>query len=160
MLRFFQDKYSDQRSPIDMGLLENILRETLKITSTVDVDEVNLKKTVLMFLAGINYYFFLHPEQYVDFGKFVAYRGIDLKNLWVMEVKDGETAESIYNYMKQGGIDVEEVQKIVQDYTSDLLDYSTKRVEELTDELKGLEARVSQDESECNNKQKETKNGI
>lgn len=145
MLRFFSEDYSSGRQPIDMGLLVNILAETMKITANVNMSESDCKKTILLFLAGINYYFYLHPEQYVDFGKFVAYRGVDKRNLWTMEVKPGETAHTIYDYFKQGGLEVEEVQQIVQEYTTDLLDYSTERMSKLTKDISNIESLVSQD---------------
>ena len=152
MLKYFKDEYAEGRSPIDLGILESIFSETLKLASpNVDMNTVNVAKSVRLLLASISYYFHLHPEQYVDFGKFVAYRGVDLKNMWIVEAKAGETADSIYQYMKNGGIEVDELRDIITQYSSDLLVHSKERIENLSDSLKQIDEIVSQDELRSNN---------
>lgn len=160
MLKYFKDNYEDGREPVDAGLLSSILRESIKITSGNDALNIDCYKTVLLFLAGVNYYFYLHPEQYVDFGKFVAYRNVDLKNLWTLEVKDNESAKTIYEYFKNGGLEVEEIQNLVKEYVSDTLDYSSKRVQEVSGDIEKMSAVISQDNSEVTNKIKEKNYGI
>lgn len=145
MLKFFKDDYADGREPIDMTLLENIFSETLKISTGVILTDVEYKKALLLLFAGINYYFYLHPEQYIDFGKFVAYRSIDIKNLWTIEAKDGENANTIYDYFKNGGLEIEELKQLVLEYSSDILKSSSKRALELSDDIEELGDIVSQD---------------
>ena len=159
MLKYFKDEYTDGREPVDFGILAAFLEETLRLTSNVEVREINCSKTVLLFLAGINYYFYLHPEQYVDFGKFVAYRSIDMKNLWTLEAKDGETAQTIYEFFKNGGLEMEEVKRIVESYATDLLQNSTQKLTELSEDIDKLGNIVSQDD-EVTQQHKENKNGI
>ena len=145
MLKFFKDDYADGREPIDMTLLENIFSETLKISTGVILTDVEYKKALLLLFAGINYYFYLHPEQYIDFGKFVAYRSIDIKNLWTIEAKDGENANTIYDYFKNGGLEMEELKQLVLEYSSDILKSSSKRALELSNDIEELGDIVSQD---------------
>lgn len=145
MLKFFKDDYADGREPIDMTLLENIFSETLKISTGVVLTDVEYKKALLLLFAGINYYFYLHPEQYIDFGKFVAYRSIDIKNLWTIEAKDGENANTIYDYFKNGGLEMEELKQLVLEYSSDILKSSSKRALELSNDIEELGDIVSQD---------------
>lgn len=146
MLRYYKDEYADGREPVDMGILAAFLEETLRLTSSVEVRDINCPKTVLLFLAGINYYFYLHPEQYVDFGKFVAYRGIDTKNLWTMEAKDGESAQTIYEFFKSGGLEMEEVKRMVEHYAIDLVEDSTDRLSTLSSDIDKIDNIVSQDD--------------
>ena len=156
----YKDEYSDGRSSIDTGILEKILGESLKISAEVDLNNTELKKTVALLMAGIGYYFYLHPEQYVDFGKFVAYRSISLNNLWTIEAKCGENAESIYNYYKKGGLEFEEIKKLVKDYASDILEDSIQRNKKLSEDIKDMKNIISQDDKDNTQKTKENKNGI
>lgn len=152
MLKYFKDNYEEGRRPIDLSILEGIFAETMKIASpNVDISTVDVCKSVRLFLASLSYYFHLHPEQYVDFGKFVAYRNIDKNNMWTVEAKAGESADSIYQYMKNGGIEIDELRSMIKQYSSDLLMYSKEQIDNLSDSMEKINELVSQDEIHGNN---------
>lgn len=155
MLRYgnFKDDYAKGRTPIDTGLLENILRESVKIVNGKEFENHDdYRKVITLLMSGISYYFFLHPEQYVDFGKFVAYRSADIKNLWTIESKETENAESIYEYYKQGGLQVEEIKTLVRNYALGLLEDSISRSNKLSNDITSIKNLIRHDEENSTNK--------
>lgn len=155
MLKYFKDNYADGREPIDTGLLVNILKESLKMNG-VDVTDDTCFSTISLLFAGINYYFYLHPEQYVDFGKFVAYRGVDLKNLLTIETKEPENASTIYSYYRNGGIQMDMLKRTINNYASVLLAQSTQDEEAVANDITKLRGLTSQSKiDDYNNKENE-----
>lgn len=159
MLKYLEDNYEDGREPVNSSILTAILEETIRMTSGGKLLPIDYKSAVKLFLTSINYFFFLHPEQYVDFGKFVGYRSTDLKNLWTVEAKPGETAESIYHYMKNGGLQAEELKNLVEQFATDFISDSEKRIKELSEDIEDMGSIVSQD-NRVQEKHKEKQNGI
>lgn len=159
MLKYFKDSYSDGRSPIDTGLLASILQESLKLSGKVEVSKEVCYGVISLLFSGINYYFYLHPEQYIDFGKFVAYRNIDLKNLLVVEAKEPENANSIYEYYKNGGIQIDILKGLIDDYALNLFLNSIKDEEKAKEDIEKLKGLTSHSKTgDYNNKENE--NGI
>ena len=159
MLKHLSDTYSDQRTPVDSGILYNFLIEILRMSAKITLPEDTCHKVVLLFLSSIGYYFYLHPEQYVDFGRFVAYRSTDLKNLWTIESKEYEDASTIYDYFKNGGLETEEMKRLVKQFAQGLYQDSTTRLSKLDKDIKFMDNLVSQDKGQLQNN-KETENGI
>lgn len=158
MLKIFEDKYDIGRTPIDTGLLSKILQESIKLTGNT-LDDEACHKAVLMFVACTNYYLYLHPQQYIDFGKFVAYRGIDLKNLLTIEAKDGENASTIYEYYKNGGAEALILKQIINTYASELVVDSVNAEERASEDIKKLQGLTSHGEPKYYNNNKENENG-
>ena len=148
LTKLFKDDYSDGRTAVDSGIIEKILNEALKISAEVDLSPSELSKAVLLLMSGVSYYLYLHPEQYIDFGKFVAYRAIDLQNLWTVAAKRPENAKTIYEYYKRGGFEMEEIKRLVAQYASDMLDDSIKRANKLSEDINKLGNIVSQDDND------------
>lgn len=160
VLKYFEDKYSDGRSPIDTGLIAKILRESLSLAGAPVIDEAICQAAASMFIACINYYFYLHPEQYIDFGKFVAYRNVDLKNLLVIEAKESENANSIYNYYKDGGIQAELLKIMINNFAADLVVKSMADEEAAKEDIEKLKGLTSQSKTSNYNNNKGEENGI
>lgn len=160
MLKFFEDKYNEGRTPIDTGLIAKILKESLRLSGAPVVDEEVCHATATMFIACVNYYFYLHPEQYIDFGKFVAYRNVDLKNLLVIEAKESENASSIYTYYKDGGIQAELLKRMINNFAADLVVKSMADEEAANKDIEKLKGLTSQSGADNYNNNKGEENGI
>lgn len=148
LLKYFKDDYKDGRNPVDTGLLQLIMKEALKLGGVGNISAEVSHDVAILFLSGLNYYFYLHPEQYIDFGKFVGYRSIDLKNLWTIETKDGENAESIYAYYKNGGLSIDAMQRLVRAYSENLFETSLADQAEADMKVQMLESLTRHSEDE------------
>ena len=63
-----------------------------------------------------------------------------------MEAKDGESAQTIYEFFKSGGLEMEEVKRMVEHYAIDLVEDSTDRLNTLSSDIDKIGNIVSQDD--------------
>ena len=94
------------------------------------------------------YYLYEEPTRYIDFKKMVLYRDVNLNNLLVLEAKEGENAQSIMDFYRNGGAYSEELERLVKSFIEGILEYSTAKEVEVTSTINKIK---SSKESICNN---------
>lgn len=156
MLRWYQERYDDGRQKVGTELLAQILIESLKI-SGINIPPKVALDTLFLFLSGVNYYFYLHPEQYVDLGRFALYRSSEPDNLIRIDSKEGQTAETIYDYYKRGGLLFEEMGEVLKAFAKGLISSAHESEKSTLEDIEKVRNLVSQRKAEEN---KENNNGI
>lgn len=134
MLKYKTEKYNAFRKPVDSSVLSQLLQETLKNEGiTIDTDVAI--RVLSYFLAGAAFYLYNNPEFYVDFKKMILYRDTKLNNLFVMEAKGGNNAQSIMDYFISGGAFSEELEALVKSFVQGMLKYSQKKEDEVSKDI-------------------------
>lgn len=130
-----------------------LVQGTLKANG-VEINEDVARRILLSLLTSMAYYLYNEPEFFVDFKKMVLYRDVALNNLLVLEAKEGENAESIMTYYKNGGAFSEELEKLVESFVKTILQHSIEKQIEVSAEINKIK---SSKESKVNNSKKEKK---
>ena len=73
------------------------------------------------------------------------YREANLKNLFVLESKEGENAASIMKYYLEGGALSEELEKLIKNFIQGLLKNSQKSQDKVSEEIVKLEKLTKRD---------------
>ena len=154
MITYKKQKYNDIRTSMPDDVFVQLMQGTLKANG-VEISEDVARRVLLSLLTSMSYYLYEQPEFFIDFKKMVMYRDTALNNLLVLEAKEGENAQSIMDFYKNGGAFSEELEKLVKTFVHTLLRYSTTKEAEVTAEINKIK---SSTESKCNNsKNKEKK---
>ena len=140
MLRWYLERYDDRRERIDGDIAFMLLSESLKISGyKIDVDKA--REVLLLFFSSLSYYFHIHPTEYADFGKFAIYRSTEPHKLLTVESMHGYTASEIYNYYKEGGLNIEAIEGMVTTFVKGLsshAQYAEAETNERINRIKSL----------------------
>ena len=150
MITYKKQKYNDIRTSMPDDVFVQLVQGTLKANG-VEVSEEVARRVLLSLLTSMAFYLYEQPEFFIDFKKMVLYRDVALNNLLVLEAKDGENAQSIMNFYKNGGAFSEELEKLVKAFVEGLLQHSTAKEVAVTAEINKIK---SSKESKCNNSKK------
>lgn len=154
MISYKKQKYNDIREPMSDDVFVQLVQGTLKANG-VEVGEDVARRVLLSLLTSMAYYLYEEPTFYINFNKMVLYRDVKLNNLLVLEAKEGENAASIMQYYKDGGAYSEELQKLLQSFIQNILNYSTSKEIEVAAEINKIKS--AQERKRNNSKSKETK---
>ena len=154
MISYKKQKYNDIREAMPDDVFVQLMQGTLK-ANKIDADEETSRRILLSLLTSMAYYLFKEPIYYVDFKKMVLYRDIKLSNLLVLEAKEGESADTIMKYYKNGGAYSEELERLVRSFIEGLLTHSTQKQAEIAEEINRI--KNAQKSKSNNSKSKEKK---
>ena len=143
-MEYKKEKYSDIRVPIEDDVFIQLLKDTLK-ANKIEADEDVCRRVFVSMLAGVAYYLYEYPEYYINLTKMVMYREANLKNLFVLEAKEGENAASIMKYYLEGGAFSEELEKLIKNFIQGLLKNSQKSQDKVSEEIVKLEKLTKRD---------------
>lgn len=154
MITYKKQKYDDIRTSIPDDVFVTLIQETLKVNG-VEIEKSVARRVLASLLSSMAYYFYSNPEFFVDFKKMVLYRDIKLNNLLVLESKDGESAEDIFEYYRKGGSYSEELSDLIKAFVKGLLNYSVNKEKELSEEINKIqEVKRSRERKDNNSKKK------
>lgn len=151
MISYKKQKYNDIRTAISDKVLVELLQKTLE-SNKVQIDYATTKRVLLAFLSSISFYLYNYPEFYVDLKKMVLFRDSALENLFVLQAKESENAKTIMEHYKNGGAFSEELEELIKNFVTGVLEYSTLKEQELSESITKLKKEKCLKEQNSNNR--------
>lgn len=111
------------------------------------LDDYGYRKLLYHILISIGYFFFHHPDRYLQLEGVVLYRNLDGRNSFVMDIdkntyKNDVNMQGLYDYFIGGLMDYEELGKNLDQYALSYIEYAYKlysKVDYLRTYLRKLE---------------------
>lgn len=147
-MKYYKERYEQLNRYEGTVPVEHLLTSVLN-KEGIEIDSEKARRIILMLLGELGRMFFYEPQNYFDFGKFVAYRkGSDKNNLITVEAKEGEDAETIHAYLRSGGLYVPELQNLAESFINGLLVRSVQAQKAAIEDIQKLTALTSQNNGE------------
>ena len=147
-MKYYKERYEQLNKYEGIAPVEHLLTSVLN-KEGIEIDSEKARRIILMLLGELGRMFFYEPQNYFDFGKFVAYRkGSDKNNLITVEAKEGEDAETIHAYLRSGGLYVPELQNLAESFINGLLVRSVQAQKAAIEDIQKLTALTSQNNGE------------
>lgn len=137
MIKYNKNEYMLGRERVEGDLVFELFRKVTE-EQGVAIDTDKCRHIVIGFLSKVAHNLYLEPEKYLDMGMFVLYRSENLYNLITMQAKTGENAQSIKNYVDNGGLYGADIQKLVKTFAGELLEDSIERETKATETITKL----------------------
>ena len=118
--------------------IELIIKDCFKKVKIEDVKEERIEWLLRLMISGIAKYFFEQPDNIIDVGFLRFKKNPEKEELFAVElIKDEKSgiknAETLWRYYTGELISEKEIRSIIGNFVNELLEYSQKQEEEITD---------------------------